>query len=577
MAYAERVLALDVGASSIKAAEFEYSAKGEITLVNFVLKEYGEELTDVNRTAVLMQLFREIIQEKGITAKKAMVSLSGQSAFIRFVKLPPVAEEEKRVRQIVEFEARQNVPFPMDEVIWDYQLIASAESDEMDVMFVVIKNDSVEQVTRAVQGVGLDPVLVDVAPVACYNASRANKIGDDECVVILNIGARCSNLLFVDRNRFFARTIPIAGYTITQQIAKEFNISVEEAEKMKRMHGFVGLGGAYESTESEAASTISKIIRNVMTRLHGEINRSINVYRAQQKGNRPTRMYLSGGSSIMAYTDRFFREACDMEVTYLNPFQVVSIGSDVDVKALESVAHVFSEVVGLGLRHRVQCPVEISLVPDMLRKAQAFKRKKPFLVGSAAALAAIAFMGWLAESTKLKNYEDVLRLNTIAVNRMKADKDSITTELRQQKDVAARYEQIVKLLEQRRQIPEVLNELQRLKPAHVWLAGIHPITEETKPIVSGGLAPAVAASGFTFGAPPAAAPVAPTAQGGRKIYGFTLQGYGVSLKPQPKAVQPVAAGTATPEAPVDESLFAGTGDGVYRSADSGRNWILTGL
>lgn len=539
MAYAERVLALDIGASSIKAAEFEYSARGEITLVNFGQKEYTEELNDANRTAVLSGLIRDLLQEKGFASRKALVSLSGQSAFIRFVKLPPVSDEERRVRQIVEFEARQNVPFPMEEVIWDYQLIASSGSDEMDVMFVVIKNESVEQVTRAVQSLGLDPVLVDIAPVACYNAARANRVGDDECVMILNIGARSSNLLFVDRSRFFARTIPIAGHTITQQIAKEFNISLEEAEEMKRHHGFVGLGGAYEITESEVATTISKIIRNVMTRLHGEINRSISVYRAQQKGNRPVRMYLSGGSSTMAYTDRFFREACDMEVSYLNPFQVVSMGPGLDLKHLEGMAHVFSEVVGLGLRHRVQCPVEISLLPDAIRRAQTFRKKKPYLLGSAAALVGLALLGVVAEGNRSSRYKVELDKNTASVERMEREKAGIETEQARLKAVRGQYDQIVRLLAQRNQLPAALNELQGLKPANVWITGIRPLYEELKPAkdVSAAATPIVSPSPGSgmpaiFGGPAVPAPpasAAASAQAG-KIYGFEIRGHSVTVK-----------------------------------------------
>src|SRR5690606_25181749 len=156
--------------------------------------------------------------------------------------------------------ARQNVPFPMEEVIWDYQLIGSDE-EELEVMFAVIKNDIVDGVIRAVTDLDLQPELVDFAPAALYNAARANYVGEEECAMLLDIGGRCTNLLFLDGERFFARAIPIAGFTITQQIAKEFGISTDEAEILKRRHGFVALGGAYEEPESEVAATISKIIR----------------------------------------------------------------------------------------------------------------------------------------------------------------------------------------------------------------------------------------------------------------------------------------------------------------------------
>lgn len=375
---------MDIGAASVKVAEFEYVGDGGVTLVDFDYREYGEDLTEETRSITITSVLREMLMANSFTATNVLLSISGQFALTRFVKLPPVAEEENRVRQIVEFEARQNVPFPMEEVIWDYQLIANPEADELEVMFVVIKNEIVEQITSAVQAVGLQPILVDVAPSACYNAARANHIGDSECAMILNLGARSTNLLFADRAKFFARTIPIAGHSITQQIAKEFGIGMEEAEELKRRHGFVALGGAYAEPESEVAGAVSKIVRNVMTRLHGEINRSIGVYRAQQKGNVPKRLFLTGGSSTMGFTDKFFSEKLGIPVEYLNPFQVVRLHPGINADRLQEVAHMFSEIIGLGLRYCVQCPVEVSLMPEAITRQVALRQKKPYLVACVA-------------------------------------------------------------------------------------------------------------------------------------------------------------------------------------------------
>ena len=127
MARVERILAIDIGATSIKVGEFEYPPREGIALVGFACREYEEELTDSSKSIVVAGLLRQMLTENEFRPRKCLVSISGQSAFTRFVKLPPVAEDEARVRQIVEFEARQNVPFPMEEVIWDYQLIANPE------------------------------------------------------------------------------------------------------------------------------------------------------------------------------------------------------------------------------------------------------------------------------------------------------------------------------------------------------------------------------------------------------------------------------------------------------------------
>ena len=167
MARAERILAIDIGATSIKVGEFEYPGREGVTLLNFAHREYEEELTDTSRSVVVAGLLRQILVENNFTARRALLCVSGQSAFTRFVRLPPFSDDQSRIRQIVEFEARQNFPFPMEEVIWDYQLIAGEDSEDIDVMFVVIKNDIVEQMTGAIQAVGLEPLLVDVDHAQC--------------------------------------------------------------------------------------------------------------------------------------------------------------------------------------------------------------------------------------------------------------------------------------------------------------------------------------------------------------------------------------------------------------------------
>ncbi|MCK5801825.1 MAG: type IV pilus assembly protein PilM, partial [Lentisphaeria bacterium] len=480
MARTERILAIDIGATSIKVGEFEYPDKETVSLIRFAHREYEEELTEASRSVVVAGLLRQMLMENRFTPKRALVSISGQSAFTRFVRLPPFAADESRIRQIVEFEARQNVPFPMNEVIWDYQLIASENEDDMDVLFVVIKNDVVEQMTAAVQAVGLDPILVDVAPAACFNAARANHIGEEDCVMILNIGGRSTNLLFSDGIRFFARTIPIAGHSITQQIGKEFGIGFAEAEELKRRHGFVALGGAYAEPESEVAAAVSKIIRNVMARLHGEINRSISVYRAQQKGNRPVKLYLTGGSSSMTYTNNFFEEKLRMDVEYLNPFGVVQLGPEINKQELEAVAHMFSEVIGLGLRYQFPCPIEVSLVPESIRRQQVLDRKKPYLIVAAACLVAVLLLLWRGSEFKATLIRDSVSQGERALSQARTQMKLLNNAIGEMEGAEAEYDSLRVLLQRRGFWPGVLNELQRLKPNDLWLTKIEPIMEEIR-------------------------------------------------------------------------------------------------
>ena len=376
MAQQNLILCIDIGGDSIKAAEFSYVPGQSLNLERFAYTEY-EFSSDEPPEDVILKTLTDVIKTNGFSARDVYVSLSGKNAFVRFVKIPAMTTDKDKIQEIISYEAQQAIPFSSDEVVWDSQLLqpmADSDGSEIDAMIVIVKKQEVSRISELVEKLGKRIVLIEVAGTSCYNSARANNVGANECQMILDIGGRCSTLIFLDGSRFFVRTIPIAGDTITQQIAKEFNISYVDAEEMKRKHGYVSL---------EVASAVSKIVRNVMTRLHGEINRSINVYRATQKGRKPEKLFLAGGTSILPYTPRFFSEKLRIPVEYLNPFQVVGIGPAVDQQVLSEVAHLYAETIGLALRRIGTSPIEISLIPDYVRKQNEFRSKRPFFFASA--------------------------------------------------------------------------------------------------------------------------------------------------------------------------------------------------
>ncbi len=489
MAKNDRILAIDIGATSIKLCEFEYNAAGTMSLSVFAYREYEEELSEDTRMGVVAGLLRQMLAESGSRARKTMLSMSGQSVLLRFGKIPYGNYDRKQIKQLAEFEARRNIPFAIDEVIWDYQLISGDDPEAVDVMSVVIKDSIVEQFTSAVASVGLEPILVDVAPVCCYNTARANDLGKDECVAVLNIGGRSTNLIFVEGERFFARTIPIAGYSITQQIAKEFGIGFPEAEELKRHHGFVSLGGAYAEPGSETAASVSKIIRNVMARLHGEISRSISIYKAQQKGSSPTKMYLTGGSSILTYCDLFFSEKLGIPVEYFNPFPIVNILPSVDRQRLGEVAHMFSETIGLGLRFGVACPIEISLLPKDIRRQQMLSAKKPYFVAAMLSVLVLLATIWIGLSTRADATEYCAKQLETVRGQYEPNLNKIEQMNASAQQMDAQCKKLTDLLMQRTVWPMLLNELYRMKPDDLWLTSIKPIFGEVAPFEPSSIGP----------------------------------------------------------------------------------------
>src|SRR5437867_2244850 len=388
-------LAVDFGAGSLKLAEFETTEAGGLLLKQYGLKFLGAEGSQEDkREAIILKALQEMLTEKSIKAKNVNVCAPGFHVFSKFVKLPPV--DAGKVTQIIQYEAQQNVPFPLAEVVWDYQILGSTAGGELEVLLVAIKADIVEGLFRVTETAGLHLQLADVSPAALCNAFRYNYGDLEDCTMLLDIGAKTSNLLFFEKGKVFSRSINLGANSITQDFANESKLKYDVAEKIKIEEGFVSLGGAYEEPENPHQAAISKIARQFMTRLHIQVNQTLQFYRGQQNGSAPQRLFLAGGASIMPYTAQFFAEKLNVPVEYFNPFRAVQIDPSVNLEDLARVAHSLGEVIGLGLRNLAHWPVELNLMPESTLKWQSFNQKKPYFIATVFSLVAgIAAIGFL--------------------------------------------------------------------------------------------------------------------------------------------------------------------------------------
>lgn len=477
MPKSDRILTLDIGASTLKLAEFRKDRSGGLELVHYSVQSLGlDPQNDDDRSRFIVTTLRDMIAENAIKPGPVAVSISGQSVFSRFVPLPPV--DEDKVAQIVQYEAQQNVPFPMDEIVWDYQLIGG-EDGKVDVMLAAAKSELIEEITDCVSFAGLTPDMVDVAPMTLYNATRYNYGDLEGCTLIVDMGARATDLVFIEDNRVFSRSIPFAGNAITQQIMREFEMGFDEAEDLKKAHGFVAFGGAYEAPSSEVADKVSKSVRTVMTRMHAEINRSISFYRTQQSGATPSRILITGGTSLIPYTDSFLHEKLKVEVDYLNPFLNVAVSSNIDSEEIGETAHLLGEVVGLALRRTLPCPIELDLMPAKVQEQKAFRKKQPLLIASmlfvviAVILWGVYFyqMGSLAKQ-RAENINQRLQSLTSLENRMKGEEAALT-------DVRNRVEEIGAEIGKRSSWVELLEDVHSALVEGMWLSSLESVDAES--------------------------------------------------------------------------------------------------
>ena len=421
---AKKILTLDIGAANIALAEYELGAKGALTLVNYGTAALAAPIDTGDASTILSPALLELVREKGFKPGDVAVSVAGQMVFPRISAIPMIGDDEK-FEQSIRYEIEQNVPFPIDEMVCDRQVLGDTPNGDKSVMIVAAKVGQIEAVTDAVAASGFRPVLVDVAPIATLSALKASTADDESSVIVLDIGAKMTSLMIVDGEKVYNRSIPIAGNNITRDIAQAFGVSIEEAEQLKLEKGYVALGGVVED-EDATADRISKICRAVMSRLLAEISRSVNFFRSQQGGAAPARLYLTGGTALLPQTDRFFAESLQIEVEYFNPFEFVGVGPAVDADALATDGALISPTIGLALHASGQSAYTINLLPPSLVEARAEKAKIPVVAVAAGVLLVALGVGYAAMShsadvsdavleavrgkvTSLKGYEDGMK------------------------------------------------------------------------------------------------------------------------------------------------------------------------
>ncbi len=474
----DRVLALDIGASKAVLAEFGLLRDGGIELLRYGIESFGGDPgADADQLAYIAAGIKSIMRSQGMQPAPLVMSVSGQSVFPRYVKLPPVGHD--KVEQIIRYEAEQNVPFPIQEVVWDYQLLGG-EGGERNVMLVAVKTDAVRRLTDAVQAADLEPEIVDVAPMALYNAVRYNYPDLPDCTMVLDIGARSSNLIFLQDSRIFSRSIPVAGNAVTHELMKEFEVDFAEAENLKRELGFVAFGGVYAGADNETADRVSKIIRSVLTRLHAEVNRSINFYRSQQGGSLPSTVLLTGGSSMIPHVDTFFADKLKVPVEYFNPFGRVAVSAEVDTERLNDDLQCMGEVVGLALRRTESCPVEINLMPPELVALKVFRRRKPYFAASAAGvvLLMLVWCGYFFKAAA--DYEarvERVQKETRAFDQTKKNLEQATAG---REAAAARFAEVAELIVSRSRWMEILAGVRDCMQQGMWVTAVTPEVDGQK-------------------------------------------------------------------------------------------------
>ncbi|HBL53319.1 hypothetical protein KN63_01610 [Smithella sp. F21] len=342
----KNLVGLDIGSTSLKLAEIVTTSQGQ-TLNRFrqIPVPPGVIVDGVVQDAgALAATIKELFRNSGCKGKGIVTSLSGNSVIIKKVTLAQM--EEAELRELIHDEAGKYLPFDnMDDVNYDFQILGDNEfnPNQMEVIIVAAKKTDVGNYLDAITAAGLTVMILDVDSFALETMYEANyEFEENDIIVIVNIGAALTNINVIKGGMsIFTRDFTMAGHAITEALQERYQVSPEEAERMK----VEANGGEQDIPDLENA------ILDCAEPICSEIERSVDYFRSTFGGDFIKHVYLSGGSARIAGLSDHLSQRLNIETQLINPLSKVGYNKrNIDEGKLDSIKTIGAVAIGLGLR-----------------------------------------------------------------------------------------------------------------------------------------------------------------------------------------------------------------------------------
>jgi type IV pilus assembly protein PilM len=341
------IIGLDIGSASVKAVELTAKNKG-IELQHVGIAQLPPEAivqgAFLNSSAIV-DAVREAVDSAGTRTKNVATAVSGHSLIVKKISLPSMTRDE--LEESIRWEAEQYIPFDINEVNLDFQILNSGETEgQMDVLLVAAKKDLIDDYVNVITEAGLHPAVLDVEAFAVENTFEANyEIGPEEVVALADIGAQVVNINIIANGiPAFTRDISTGGNVYTEEIQKALSVGWEEAERIK-----IG-GSSTEQSQEVVPQEVEQAMRSVTDTVTGEISRSLDFFAATAAESRINRIVLTGGGSRVSGLDAAFQAKTNIPVEHLNPLARMIPSGRFDQEFLEEAGPSLGVSVGLALR-----------------------------------------------------------------------------------------------------------------------------------------------------------------------------------------------------------------------------------
>ncbi len=449
----DMVWAIDIGNNSLKALHLS-TERGVVEVIGFDNIRHGKILsgdgvTDAEREELVALSLRKFVNKYDLSVDDIIISVPSQNSFARFVNLPPV--EEKRIPEMVKFEAVQQIPFGISDVQWDWQLMTEPDSPEIKVGIFAIKNEVVDAALEHFSREDIQVGYVQMAPMALYNYLLHDRpelaTSDKQATVILNIGADNTDLVVCTKSAVWQRCILIGGNSFTRAISDAFRLNFEKAEKLKRT-----------APVSKYARQIFQAMKPVFTDLGSEVQRSLGFYNNSNPDTKITRIIALGGGTKLRGLLKYLQQTLQIPVERPDSFKRLGMGPGVSPAKFHENVSGFGVVYGLALQGLGVARLESNLLPSSVARSMAWASKGRYFITAACIFLAVSLLSFGRTGLDKMNYGKSSQVRARTSNILGAindAKDQLDAEIRKGDESVATIDREFEPFKYREMIPSL--------------------------------------------------------------------------------------------------------------------------
>lgn len=481
------VWGIDIGQCALKAIRLSYDAKADKAVAQaFDYIEHAKILSqpDADPDELIRAAIDKFVSRNEVAGCEVYISVPGQAGLSRFVKLPPV--EPKKIPDIVQFEAKQQIPFSLEDVVWDYQRIGG-ESDEdgsspieVEVGIFAIKKETVRKHLEPFEARNIDVHVVQLAPVALYNfaaydivlhteAAKANEEGaeeeDGDTIVVLDIGADKTDVVITDGDSIWLRNLPIGGNHFTRALTKELKLTFAKAEHLKR-----------NATKAPDPKKLYQAMRPVFQDFVSELQRSIGFFASTHRGSVIRKIIGVGNGFRLPGLQKFLQQNLQYKIEKIGKFEGMTGEEILTAPAFSENILSFCVAYGLALQGLHQTPIQTNLLPNEIKTARLIRDKKPWTLVAAASLL-LGFAGYY-----ISNYMVLRTVNKETFESKVKEAQTASSTYTQYK---TQFDQAKTKFTQANESGKALIGAERVAQRDLWLKAVRYLSEalpERKPV-----------------------------------------------------------------------------------------------